>query len=554
MSFTFLAPNSAVRPLNRPQRARKSRLFREEPILSDETSEECNVRLATKRNTTINENYLRASAKHYWELEHRSAQNTASLDSNSNFSVESMDDNSNDGDGSDSDMDDHIEEEDEHAQDGRDIHDVLDLNATSSNSLSSVFSVTTLGSPPTLAVQGRKKAKRVRVDAHATVHERKVRFDETKNTEHPHFSLDERFDQSTSPIVLSPILSPTNPLFSTLSQPPLSSSFGPQIHDQGEDNDDDNSQDTTLFCASQQFQDVASSLDRLMGNGSPNSSILSPPFTFSSPTSSPIRSPTWSPSNSPSLGSPFTFQDAPPSPVRPAFLSARYSPPSSSSLSSSWSPSFDSNSAQGDSDNNAFETAQVPSPRRPSPKRTSFSPRRPRITSLGQHQFSPSSVSGSPRPRFPCMLKRENSSMALLDNEHGNLTPERPALRKRELSSLFLSLTDHQQEQVSSSTLNLITPPNEQSVSSVFGVETAVNPDTVQFNTAIATILNPNMPPTLKKSSSENLNSSNAFWFDTPSKTSQLKRFSSFDLNRASSSEPLSFKMPGTLSPPASQF
>ncbi|KAG0200711.1 hypothetical protein BGX28_006306 [Mortierella sp. GBA30] len=248
---------------------------------------------------------------------------------------------------------------------------------------------------PTLALQADKRSKRVRVDPSARSPVKKVRFDESKNTVHEHH-------RSSS---ISPPCSPQRiPLFTTR---PLVPALSRRQSETGSSERFSLSLENT----SQEVMDFASSLTRLMGGGGGSPDLES---SASSPLPSQRqRSP---------LSSFSTFKASPPSPIRPSFMS--YSPPPSSSLSSSWSPSFDDDN----DDEDASMDGRRLSPTRPtlqdSPSSSTFTPRRPRVPSNLSPTRPQDSTTTPSRPRFPAMLKREASNASFLDSYPTSLQPE----------------------------------------------------------------------------------------------------------------------------------
>ncbi|KAF9946731.1 hypothetical protein BGZ72_011194 [Mortierella alpina] len=290
---------------------------------------------------------------------------------------------SQDADSSDTDNDDSDSEDEDDERDGRErTTDVVNLASLDPSASSS----TPPGDSPALSLQAEKRAKRIRVDPSAATIGKRVRFDESRNTVHLHY----RNSSVTPPGSPETVyMSTTQPLAPALVRRQAQSS----------------SPDTfslSLENTSQEVLDFASSLTRLMGGGAASESESSSSFGLQQ------RSP---------LSSFNSFQASPPSPVRPTFMS--YSPPPSSSLSSSWSPSFD------DDEDDSMTDARL-SPTRPTfqaPSTSTFTPRRPRVPS----SLSPCRSQGSAapvKPRFPAMLKREASNASFLDSYPTSLAPE----------------------------------------------------------------------------------------------------------------------------------
>ncbi|KAF8977792.1 hypothetical protein BGZ46_007124 [Entomortierella lignicola] len=414
----------------------------------------------------------------------------------------------------DDEMQDSSNKDEERQQEGRERSDsILDLDCPSSSS-TNLVSRSPPGSPRALAMQTDKKSKRIRLDASATIVKKTVRFDESKNTEHPHYSDDNRF----SHILSSTFSSATRPVVSALSRRRSNTSssnptsfFNPSSFSFTSCNDNNNNNNNTenpnessnqfslsLENTSQEVMDFASSLSRLMGVASADSSegsnFLSPSFSFGSPTSSPMRS--LSPG----------FQKSPPSPVRPAFMSA-YSPPMASSLSSFWSPTLES-----DDDQVMESSSQQLSPPNPvskGPKK--FTPRRPRISSpmRSMQQQQSSSQSGAPKPRFPSMLKREASNASFLDNYPSSLVDE---------DSLDL-------DEPSTSQIPMVPPFQVTVTPPVF--QNSGEPDHAAIASAVL-----NMPSLTKSASDLSNSKTTSFQFDT---TSLLKRSSSWDFGQTAS-------------------
>ncbi|CAO3574920.1 unnamed protein product [Mortierella alpina] len=309
-------------------------------------------------------------------------------------------------------------EDDEH--DGRERStDVVNLASLDS----SVSFSTPPGDSPALSLQAEKRSKRIRVDPSAPAIAKRVRFDESRNTVHLHYRNSSVTPPGSPEAVYAPASQPLAPaLVRRQSSSPDTFSL-------------------SLENTSQEVIDFASSLTRLMGGGAASPSESSSMFGLQQ------RSP---------LSSLNSFQGSPPSPVRPTFMS--YSPPPSSSLSSSWSPTFEDDNEdesmnegsiapakprfpamlKREASNASFldsypsslapETApesSAPPRNRPSP--SSFTPRRPRVTPSAS---SPSSLrsNASARPRLPAMLKREASNASFLDSYPASLAPEQRRL------------------------------------------------------------------------------------------------------------------------------
>lgn len=391
------------------------------------SDEDIALKIQTASNTAMNRNMLGVNRTLFWNLASQQDHYSES-ESDSDSDSDSDNDNSSgsDDDSSTSEEEDEEDEavsqetspENEDDNDGRERDSsIMDLSSGSTFSFSWPTTACSLEmSSPSLAMQADKKTKRIRIDPSAVVSGKKVRFDESRNKVHLHYR------QST----ISPPGTPAKEVCSPSARP-LKSALAKRL-DQTSSFDSSLSPSPfqlSLDNTSQEVMDFASSLTRLMGGASASGSqeqFLSPPSMSQLSVGSPI------PGSSP-LRSFAMFKHAPPSPVRPPFMSASYSPPRTSSLSSCWSPTLSedegSNENEGASAGNITESRPL-SPSRPTlvQGRTTvrFTPRRPR------HQTpSPSSsgtTPGSPKPRFPAMLKREASNASFLDNYPSSLTPE----------------------------------------------------------------------------------------------------------------------------------
>ncbi|KAF9949115.1 hypothetical protein BGZ70_001922 [Mortierella alpina] len=271
-------------------------------------------------------------------------------------------------DSSDSENDDsdNDNEDEDDERDGRERStDVVNLASLDP----SVSSSTPPGDSPALSLQAEKRSKRIRVDPSAPAIAKRVRFDESRNTVHLHYRNSSVTPPGSPEAVYTPTSQPLAPaLIRRQSSSPDTFSL-------------------SLENTSQEVIDFASSLTRLMGGGPGSASQSESSALFGLQQRSPLSS-----FNS--------FQASPPSPVRPTFLS--YSPPPSSSLSSSWSPTFE--------DDNEDESMNE----------ASLSPTRP--TFQAPPTF-PRSVAPA-KPRFPAMLKREASNASFLDSYPISLAPE----------------------------------------------------------------------------------------------------------------------------------
>ncbi|KAF9112316.1 hypothetical protein BGX27_003635 [Mortierella sp. AM989] len=480
-------------------------------VLSHFTFREATLKGATTANTLLNKNLTLESPLC------RDINDNIDNDSNSNID-------------SDDESDNEQVQEDDHENDGRErTSTILDLDSAPAN-FPSFASATSPSSPRALAMQADKKSKRVRMDASATI-KKTVRFDESRNTEHPHYSEDKRFNQFGSSISTRTFTSAsaTRPVISALirrqSSSITSSSNAPRppfspftfnvnnINNVNAENTPTNQFSLSLENTSQDVMDFASSLSRLMGgsadNNNSNTNFLSSPFSqasFSSSASSPLRS--FSP----------TFQNSPPSPVRPSFLAA-YSPPMASSLSSCWSPTLGSDR---DGDETMESCSQPLSPPRPVSRAQSssssgkFIPRRPRISSPMRPQQQVSLTSGA-RPRFPSMLKREASNASFLDNYPSSLVADESS---DELPMPQAPVTPLRQLPVNPTIQS--SAPNHAAIA--------------------AAVLN---MPSLTKSISDMSSTKSSFEFDA---TSQHKRSSSWDLGQSITTATTSATVPAPLS------
>ncbi|KAG0355742.1 hypothetical protein BGZ54_001027 [Gamsiella multidivaricata] len=438
MSFSFLpqtaSSTSMSHPLSSPTTLKRSRLVRTQtPVpdsfFSNPAPEENTLKAQTSSNTLVNRNMLRMGTSLFWDLVGQHDDNSNSNSNNSNNDDgDSASDNSDSDSDSDKDEDDDKadEDEDDNEQDGRERSPaIVDLNSSSSLPTASLS-----GSPPSFAMQASKKSKRVRIDASAALSGKRVRFDESRNTVHLHYRNSSISPPDSPEMVRSPSATdPTRPLVSALSPRRSQSTSTPPL---------DSHFELSLENTSQEVMDFASSLSRLMGGASANSgsqdSTTSSNSTFLSPTSSPSP-----------LRSFAMFQGAPPSPVRPSFMSA-YSPPSSSSLSSCWSPIMDDdedddeNEDEEDDSMDGTASAKRPlSPTRPAPRvrtPTTFQSRRPRHSLAGNAAAAGNS---SPRPRLPAMLKREASNASFLDSYPASLAPDEPPSHENSTSPVMAS-------------------------------------------------------------------------------------------------------------------
>ncbi|KAF9351121.1 hypothetical protein BGX34_000794 [Mortierella sp. NVP85] len=389
------------------------------------SDEEIALKLQTASNTAMNRNMLSVNRTLFWNLasqqDHYSESESDSDSDSDNDNSSSSDDDSSNSEDEDEDkagsQETSPESEDDNNGRERDSS-IMDLSSGSTFSFSWPTSTTTysleMSSPP-LAMQADKKSKRIRIDPNAVVSGKKVRFDEARNKVHLHYRQSTISPPGTpAKEVCSPSARPLkSALTKRLDQPSLDASLSPRPFQLSLDN------------TSQEVMDFASSLTRLMGGSSGSSGsqeqFLSPPSMSQLSVGSPI-------SGSSPLRSFAMFKHAPPSPVRPPFMSASYSPPRTSSLSSCWSPTLsedEGNGNEGASAGSAPEGGSL-SPSRPTIVQgratVRFTPRRPR-----NQTASPSSSAtapGSPKPRFPAMLKREASNASFLDNYPSSLTPE----------------------------------------------------------------------------------------------------------------------------------
>ncbi|KAF9346681.1 hypothetical protein BGX26_001802 [Mortierella sp. AD094] len=516
--------NSPVKP---PTKLTRTQTPVPEAFLSHFTFREATLKGATVANTLLNKDLSLSSPL------------CRDINTDSTMQDDNEDDDSDD---SDNDGEQEEEQEEEDRADGRErTLSVIDLDSAPSSLVplsNNIFNNNNPGSPRALAMQADKKSKRVRVDASATNIKKTVRFDESRNTKHPHYSDDKRFfNQLESSIAFrTPTsASATRPVVSALIRRQSSSSssspvtfnstrtsFSPFTFGNNPTNNANNTEDASsnqfslsLENTSQEVMDFASSLSRLMGGSSAdNSNNSSTDFLYSlgSPSSSPMRS--FSPS----------FQNSPPSPVRPAFMSA-YSPPMASSLSSCWSPTLESDK---DEDEVMSSSSQLLSPPRPvsrgqsSSSSAKFTPRRPRISSPMRPQQQQSSSSAGVRPRFPSMLKREASNASFLDNYPSSLVAD------DEPSSPLVPVTPLAQLPDLQNNNNSIVPNHAAIAAAVLNM------------------------PSLTKSVSDVSNSKSSFQFDTTTSSSQHKRSSSWDFgqqqqqntNAGAPLAPLSFGAP----------
>ncbi|KAG0239616.1 hypothetical protein BGX31_002625 [Mortierella sp. GBA43] len=394
------------------------------------SDEDTALKIQTASNTAMNRNMFGGNRTLFWDL---AGQQDPDNQSESDSESDGDDDNGSDSDdgssSSSSENDDEQEDEEEpedreetrpeneEDNDGRErdssIMDLSSAPSIPSFSFSWPTAATScsLDSMPSLAMQADKKSKRVRIDP-AMLLSKKVRFDESRNKVHLH-------DRHST---ISPPGSPAKDVVRSPSPLPLKSALAKRLTTQASPSTSSGFQ-LSLENTSQDVMDFASSLTRLMGGSSTGSQdqFLSPPSLSQLSVGSPIH-------GSSPLRSFSMFKDAPPSPVRPPFLSASYSPPRTSSLSSCWSPTL--SDEEDSNDNKEATTSTVPETRPISPLRPAavqgratvrFTPRRPR------HQ--PASPSGgaateSPKPRFPALLKREASNASFLDNYPSSLAPE----------------------------------------------------------------------------------------------------------------------------------
>ncbi|KAF9575010.1 hypothetical protein EC968_004770 [Mortierella alpina] len=367
MSFSFnISARSSPAPAVRHSRLVRSNTPVPASFLAHPTLEDT-LAAQTTSNTLTNRNMLQLHTSLFQDLvqddNHDDQGQASSQDAHSS-------DNDNDSE----------DEDDE--RDGRErTTNVVNLASLDPSDSSS----TPPGDSPALSLQAEKRSKRIRVDPSAPALAKRVRFDESRNTVHLHY----RNSSVTPPGSPETVYTPTSqPLASALVHRPSSSPDTFSL---------------SLENTSQEVIDFASSLTRLMGGGASSQSESSSMFGLQQ------RSP---------LSSFSSFQASPPSPVRPTFMS--YSPPPSSSLSSSWSPSF-----EDDNEDESMNDASL-SPTRPNfqaPPTSTFTPRRPRVPS----NLSPSRSQGSAvptKPRFPAMLKREASNASFLDSYPTSLAPE----------------------------------------------------------------------------------------------------------------------------------
>ncbi|KAF9577482.1 hypothetical protein BGW38_007278, partial [Lunasporangiospora selenospora] len=301
---------------------------------------------------------------------------------------------------------------------------IINLSKVSPSPSSSQENVSQATEEPVLAVQSlRQSSKRVRIDPASGLHRKRVRFNLAKNQIFRPSSPSQQALQVYNP---RPWWMP-----SEISRPVLKPALKPALVRRPNDMGPQSFPDTFSQPLSQQepftlslentSQDVlnfASSLSRLMGSSSNGS--LDQQTMGSSPSSSPLRT--------------FMFKNAPPSPVRPAYMSYM-SPPPRSSLSSSWSMSMDEDNSMMDAASYNSDNDRLL--RRPA----AFSPRRPRVTTLatgatavaagtvqvggGAEGSNTSQTGTSAAPsglyRMPSLLKREVSFM---DNLVPGLKPE----------------------------------------------------------------------------------------------------------------------------------
>ncbi|KAF8924490.1 hypothetical protein BGZ58_001732, partial [Dissophora ornata] len=407
-------------------------------------------------------------------------------DTDSDSGSESNSDSDHENHNNNNDNDNDNEEEEQGCRER--THTVVDLDSTSPCSAAAAATpIHNAGSPRTLAMQANKRTKRVRIDdshdnaASMAFSGKKVRFDETKNRVHVHHRNSSIVSPPDSPtpgttstataaaLTATAPSTTTRPIVSALSRrnyshqtPPTTSSspsFSALLNSSFSNNcshilasHSPDHFELSLQNTSQEVMDFASSLSRLMGgggggggsgsngntgsvssslNGSQDSlNFLSPPLS-----QIPIGSPIVGSSSSPLRSFNSMFQASPPSPVRPAFLSA-YSPPSSSSLSSCWSPLMDDNDDDDeDKDTTMMSPPLLPrplSPSRPTPReKMPFSPRRPRNTGTLSSssintgmQATTAAATPNVARRFPAMLRREASNASFLDAYPASLAPE----------------------------------------------------------------------------------------------------------------------------------
>ncbi|KAF9157718.1 hypothetical protein BGX20_003757 [Mortierella sp. AD010] len=490
--------NSPVKP---PSKLTRTQTPVPEAFLSHFTFQEATLKGATVANTLLNKDLTLSSP----------------LCRDINTDSTMQDDNDDNDDDSDEEDNNNDDDEGDRATGRERTLSIIDLDNAPSTNIT-INNNDNSGSPRALAMQADKKSKRVRVDASATNIKKTVRFDESKNTEHPHYSDSESsiaFRASTSAFATRPVVSAlVRRQTSSSSSPPdvfnsTRTSFSPftfgniptnNSDTNNNNNNNNNNKDASsnqfslsLENTSQEVMDFASSLNRLMGGSSVDSSNSSS-TNFQSSFGSPSRSPlSFSPS----------FQNSPPSPVRPMTMSA-YSPPVASSLSSCWSPTLES-----DKDEDEVMSSQPLSPPRPVSRRQSssssakFTPRRPRISTPLRPLQQQSSSSAGVRPRFPSMLKREASNASFLDNYPSSLVAddEEPSLSPASVAPP-VRLSDLQ------SNSNSIAPNHAVIAAAVLNI------------------------PSLTKSVSDVSSSKSSFQFDTTTSSSQLKRSSSWDFGQ----------------------